>query len=645
MIKIKNDKKSIIKLIFIYILLIRISCEPSECERENPIKNGTQCLSIYCSESQFESGECIKANNIIKTQWLNNIILVGERDFRYINFGTSKNGTIFLYTTPNPFSRKRIIFGINSNGKPVFKDSNNNNINIYQKNISGNNFNQTESISGIIKIDGDNKEREYFILIGKNEYSTEIFALDDYKNEIKIISYKDIVKYFTEIFFGNIIHLIENNKHYYIIGLIINNYNTYQFYLSKFNLYFDSNRSNIYCNITQTSENFTTVDSKISNCYLSNTSIIICIYISNNSYFEIFFDTNLKSQKEIDLLVEYNSNYPFFKFFHFKDDLDILFHYQSINYTNYSTIQIIENKIIESNISTNINKTIILNKYVFHFNLMLTDIIKIRDNLICLISTKISKEELIIVLINFYNGIEYNVRYYLIDMFKLYNHKFLSEMKLHLYNNNIAFGFSFCRNLKCDGDEDEHYSSIIFFSYPNSTDFNLDIISYLNKMDNNNIIINLFDFVNIDNNIFGFIIDGIKIYSIDNCGINYVSNKTNKEINENYYLLKEENLQLNFSKNKYQIQTCSIIFIPIITEPDFNEYNKYPNFILKNQMKMNRRILQKLYMRENMGISVFQLIKNYKQIVKKKIIIVIYVYKEIKAIVLYVNINIILLII
>ena len=239
---------------------------------------------------------------------------------------------------------------------------------------------------------------------------------------------------------------------------------------------------------------------------------------------------------------------------------------------------------------------------------MLTDIIKIRDNLICLTSTKLDKETLIIVLINFYNGMEYNVRYYLIDMFKLYNHKFLSEMKLHLYNNNIAFGFSFCYNSKCDGDEDEHYSSIIFFSYPNSTDFNLDIISYLNKMDNNNIIINLFDYVNIDNNIFGFIIDGIKIYSIDNCGINYVSNKTNKEINENYYLSKEENLQLNFSKNEYQIQTCSIIFIPIITEPDFNEYNQYPNFILNEsdaneQKNFTKTLYEGKYGNFNISIS------------------------------------------
>ena len=354
MIKIKKGKKSIIKLIFIYILLNRISCEPSECERENPIKNGTQCLSIYCSESQFESGECIKANNIIKTQWLNNIILVGERDFRYINFETSENGTIFLYTTPIPFSRKRIIFGINSNGEPVFKDSNNNNIYIYQKNISENYFEQYESISGIIKIDGDNEEKEYFISIGKNGFATEIFDLDDYKNEIKIISYIEIVKYFTEIFLGNIVNLKENNKHYYIIGLIMYVSDVFQyFYLSKFNLYFDSNRTNIYINNTHISEIFTTVNSGISNCYLSDEKTIICIYISTNYYFNIiFFDTNLEFKGITNLLVEYNSNYPFFKFFHFKDDLDILFHYQSINHTNYSTIQIIETKIIESNFST-----------------------------------------------------------------------------------------------------------------------------------------------------------------------------------------------------------------------------------------------------------------------------------------------------
>ena len=50
--------------------------------------------------------------------------------------------------------------------------------------------------------------------------------------------------------------------------------------------------------------------------------------------------------------------------------------------------------------------SIILNKYNFNNESILTDIIRIRDNLLCLLSTKIDKQTLIIVLINFYNGLE-----------------------------------------------------------------------------------------------------------------------------------------------------------------------------------------------------------------------------------------------
>ena len=53
------------RIIIISILLNIILCE-LECERENPIKVGTECQSTYCSDSQFESGECIKSNSIIK---------------------------------------------------------------------------------------------------------------------------------------------------------------------------------------------------------------------------------------------------------------------------------------------------------------------------------------------------------------------------------------------------------------------------------------------------------------------------------------------------------------------------------------------------------------------------------------------------
>ena len=52
------------------------------------------------------------------------------------------------------------------------------------------------------------------------------------------------------------------------------------------------------------------------------------------------------------------------------------------------------------------------------------------------------------------------------------------EMSLELYNNNSAFAFSHCPQSNFDNDKtDEHYSSLILFSYPNTTDYKFDIIT------------------------------------------------------------------------------------------------------------------------------------------------------------------------
>ena len=47
-------------------------------------------------------------------------------------------------------------------------------------------------------------------------------------------------------------------------------------------------------------------------------------------------------------------------------------------------------------------------------------------------------------------------------------------MKEHLYNNYIAFGFSFCQQYSCNDDE-PHYSGFMLFSYPNTTDDHLNL--------------------------------------------------------------------------------------------------------------------------------------------------------------------------
>jgi hypothetical protein len=153
------------------------------------------------------------------------------------------------------------------------------------------------------------------------------------------------------------------------------------------------------------------------------------------------------------------------------------------------------------------------------------------------------------------------------------------EMKLRLFNSSIALTFSYCRITQCSSDKDEHFSSLIFFSYANTTDNNFDMINYLNE-DNNNSIndikINLFDNIKIDNNIFGLIIYGIKIVSVDDCGIDFISNKTNESIENNYILSSNEKLEIVLKEEQYEIITCTLSFNLIITEPDYEVYNSYP---------------------------------------------------------------------
>ena len=572
------------RIIIINILLNIILCE-SECERDNPIKIGTECQSIYCEESKYVSGECIKSNSIIKTQWLNNIILIGEENFRYINFITS-DGKTLLYVSPYPVSRKRVFFGINSIGEPIFKDSNDKNIYILQKEVAEDQKTKYESTGGVLKINGDiNEYKQYFISIGKTKTNTEIFDFDNYENELKIIKYDKIVKYNIEVCLGNLIELVEDDKQYYIIGLILTRDNQAFFYLIKFNLYFDSN-NNILCESTD-SETKASVDNPITFCHLSkrNSNIIICMNVSKEKTFKVtFWDINLvfKREKILTTKYDYTSYKIFFKFFPFKDDTFIFTYYKYENNEWHPAIQILEDSTTSTSFSINLNGSpIVLNKFDFNNTIMLTDIILIKEDLLCLSSTKNGKEVLIIVLINFYYEMDYNIRYYLVNFYELYKHKFLNEMKLHLYNNHIMLGFSFCRNELCDNDNNQHHTSLIIFSYPNTTDDSIDLIEHLKKEGNNNITLNLFDYGNIDNNIFGYILYGIKIYSIDDCGINFISNKTNETIKADDIISKNETIQLFFTENEYEINTCSLKYRLIVTEPDYEEYNKYPYYILK----------------------------------------------------------------
>ena len=84
------------------------------------------CQLKYCTESDYNENNCIISNTIIKKQWLNNIILVGDISYIYINALITYNNELIVSSYPynenktNTIYKKRKFFGLKSNGRECF---------------------------------------------------------------------------------------------------------------------------------------------------------------------------------------------------------------------------------------------------------------------------------------------------------------------------------------------------------------------------------------------------------------------------------------------------------------------------------------------------------------------------------------------
>ena len=171
------------------------------------------------------------------------------------------------------------------------------------------------------------------------------------------------------------------------------------------------------------------------------------------------------------------------------------------------------------------------------------------------------------------------INYYLINIFELNNIKIYLELRVFLYNNYISLGFSHCIDTTdCSLDEHIHYSSLIIFNYPNSTDHNLDLNTYLNEnnYDIDNLNINLTNNISIGNNIFGYTISGIKIIDIsENLNLYFKKNKT--AILKDYIISKDDIIKISLS-DTVTTGTYSFEYAAIVKEPNFIDYFNYANY-------------------------------------------------------------------
>ena len=382
-----------------------------------------------------------------------------------------------------------------------------------------------------------------------------------------------------------------NNKPIYsfrhaFIPLISNDTNFY--YL--FGFINENSKYIIQKHIFNSIENFTTEDTLIKNitinnfkaknsksgisCFQTEQQFIICFFLTNKpNLYIVAYDTNLEEVRNLTLnsTLQKISDNPFYKCLHLEGEIG-LFTY----YNNSFPVLIFLKYDNNSGFNTTIPEIILNKTDILVDDILLNDIIKINEKKIYFCCKVKNKNYIYIISIYLYKN-AYKKRYYFIDIQKYGSqYKIHLEMRIHNYNNFLAFAFSH--------ESDTFYNSLLIFSYPNSTDNNVDLIPKIFQVSNNSdIFINLENEpIRIENNIFGYIFSGISIYALEDCDyLNLISSISNNTINPNYNLKKNESIKLSFNK-KYSIYNefmCNLQYSYKITEPNLECYDKYPKFI------------------------------------------------------------------
>jgi len=501
------------------------------CDKEYPIYKNGQCQSIYCTESDFKNNVCSIENDIIKEQWLNNFIVFNEYNYRFTNKVINDEGDFILITSPM-YSGIRLFYVLKKNGAFYFKNDDNQEISTKKIEVKDGGVSISRDFSQVflIKIKNNsnfNSNKQFLVSISShNGY----FELYDLENENLLIS-KSPTQYFTEHIIGSkrdsIIELPNNEYLYTFIGQ--NDNAEFLLYLQKYSFYdIAINQENINEKLSrETIEKNIYYSFVLSSFRLDENTIVIFYYYDFRRYMRIELldeSLNTKSDKIVDRAnVTDDQIGLFFKCIYFSNNIGIFAYYAN---DQYSYPKILIEKIELYNFTDLFHfdlNDIIIGEEQFNTQPLLNDLIKINDRRFSLISSSKDKLVLYIILFDLYNSQKnIKIRLYKIDIYNLYNYKIFSDISCIIFNNYLTLSMSVCNSLNCEVLQDQFFSVLLFFSYINGTDYNINVTSYFENQENtgnddDDIIIPFPNELQIDNNIFGYqIVQKIKIISIPN---------------------------------------------------------------------------------------------------------------------------------
>ena len=582
-----NNKKNTSLFLFNMIIFLKIInyCLLSKCDREKPFLKSEACEPT-CTTDEINKGKCIIENDIIKTQWLNNIINIGGTGFMYANIFTTERNNLYYLVSSFPSSNLRIFYILNSEGYG-FLNKNNPHYSILIDDPDKKGRYESEIFT--IKLHSVYDYKEYLISIPLGSLNVELYDFYEGKIYYNLLEnvFGPLLNVHNDIGAHLKLNLYSNeNINTYLIGLIAYNYfngvEEPNFYLKKIN-FKSLDIKNIIPNYE--TKNIKCSRSKIVSCYETLKNFIVCFFLNENyEYIMIVYSYELEEKTKIIIdIANSNEGYEekFFKCIHFFGETGVFGYFTNeenpIFVFKFKKYLSDNNEIID--FYKNFSQLKIKNYFFFHEKISMCDMCKIEDKKFYFISTSLNKDILYIILIYNYKKEDFVERIYSIKNQNLYNFLFHLSIRITLYKNYLALA----SNNYYLSDQSS-YSSLIIFSYPNSTEVNIELSEYLYK--NNNIkIYNLTLELNgeyiIENNIFGYIYSGVQI--IENCDELkdiYLANLDNEHI-DNYFLPQKEKIKLIIPKqNSYEPFICKIKYACVVTEPEYSEYKNYPQEII-----------------------------------------------------------------
>ena len=561
------------------------------CDRENPIYKDGQCQSIYCTETEFKNNVCSIDNEIIKSQWLNNFIIFNEYNYIFTNKVINEDGDFILITSTFD-SGVRLFYVLKGNGAFYFKNDDNQEISTKTIEVKDGDsiISRYYSQVFLIKINNNstNSNKQYLASISYLGY----FELYDLEDENLLISKLPTQNFTESLIFSvrnSMIELPNNEYLYTFIGQKDDEFDEFLLYFQKYS-FFDTDIKQENLNEKWTREtierhNFSPI-AMISSFSLDENRIVV-FYFDIDRYIKIGIfngDLNFINEKIVDpaeIRIE-----VFFKCIYFIDDIGIFAYY--IN-NQYSYPKMLIEKIELDNFTDLFQfdlNNIIIGENQFNTEPFLNDLIKINDKRFSLISSSQDKLVLYIILFDLYNNQQnIKIRLYKIDIYNLYNYTIFSDISSIMYNNYLTLSMSVCNSLKCENElEDNYFTVLLFFNYFNGSDYNINITSYFENKentdnDNDDIIIPFQNLFQIDNNIFGYQIQKIKIISIPNeIILYYLGRLTSKsEVKEGDEVLSS-GIELIITPKNDTLKNDSTYFIEyqcLISELDYDKFNNF----------------------------------------------------------------------